>query len=267
MIANAVRYLKLDQPSTRTGILLICLVSFIWALMEVVTQLAAVEYSLYQVVWVRYLTHILFMVIVFAPRHGRALFATRRLGLQLLRALMMLVMPVSFILAVNYITVGNILSIFWLAPLMLIVLSMLLMKEAAPWPYWVIAVAGFLCIIVITHPNLSLNIMGVILSLAMGLSFSLYIALTRVLREETTLANLFYTAIGVLIPLSFRLPVFWKPLTLQGGFLMALVGLLGFALLWVLDKAMEKTSAAMVAPFLYTQMFWMIVLRLVEKFL
>ncbi len=263
MTAITSRLAKMD--STRMGILMICVVGFLWALMEIVTAYAAMNYSLYQVVWVRYATHLLFMLVVFTPRYGRKLFSTQKLGIQLVRALMMLVMPVSFILAVNYMSVGNILSVFWLAPMMIMGLSMWLLKEKAPWYIWLITIVGLGCVLFLTRPKAPMTTLGIVLALAMGLSFSLYVVMTRLLREESTLTNLFYTAVGVLVPLSFRLPTFWKPLTLQGGLLMAIVGLLGFALLWVLDKATEITSTAVTAPFLYSEMVFIVVLRLISR--
>lgn len=265
MSALASRLAKLDP--TLTGIVLIVVVSFIWALMEIITSYASQTYSLYQVVWVRYAVHLLFMLLVFAPRQGLRLVTTHRLGLQIGRGLMMLAMPVSFILAVDHMPTGNILSIFWLAPLMIMLLSLLLMKEGAAWYYWVLMLVGFGCILVITRPTGSGTVWGLILSLVMGLSFSLYVVMTRMLREEPTLTNLFYTAVSVLIPLAFKLPGVWRPLNLPGVLMMAAIGMLGFALLWVLDKAMEMTSAAVVAPFIYSQMAWTIILRLVLRVL
>jgi hypothetical protein len=49
--------------------------------------------------------------------------------------------------------------------------------------------------------------------------------------------------------------------------MMALVGLLGFVLLWVMDKALDMTSSAVVAPFLYSQIFWIIVLEVILRFI
>ena len=251
----------------RTGIVLICLVSFLWALMEIVIEHIPGGYSLYQVVWVRYATHLLFMLVIIAPRHARDLITTRHPGLQILRALMMLVMPVSFILASEYINVGTILSVFWLSPLIIIGLSMLLLRENVSWQYWLASIIGFVYAVVLYHSRGAITATGIMLSLAMSLSFSLYVVMTRMLREETTSANLFYTALGVLVPLSFQLPAFWKPLTLQSALMMALVGMLGFILLWVLDKASDMTSSAALAPFLFTQVLWMVVLDLIIKIL
>lgn len=250
---------------TYTGIFLICLVSFIWALMEILTAAAAVDYSLYQVVWVRYAVHLVFMLLVFAPRRGLRLFATRRPGLQILRALMMLVMPVSFILAAPSMPVENILGIFWLAPLMIVLLSMALLKERPAWHTWALIAAGLVVVLALLRPSGAFEPRGILLSLAMGLSFSLYLVMTRILRHEATLTSLFYTAAGVLVPLSLQMPAVWRPLDLHGALLMALIGLLGFGLLWLLDKTFEISSAAVVAPFLYSQMFWMIVLRIAAR--
>ena len=266
MTTFALKDAKADSVR-RTGIVLICLVSFLWALMEIVIQHIPGGYSLYQVVWVRYATHLLLMLVILAPRHARKLITTRNPGLQILRALMMLVMPVSFILASEYMKVGTILSVFWLSPLIIIVLSMLLLRENVAWQYWLISILGFVCAVILYHPRGATTATGITLSLAMGLSFSLYVVMTRMLRQESTSANLFYTALGVFVPLSFRLPAFWKPLAFQSGLMMALVGLLGFILLWVLDKASDMTSSATLAPFLFTQVLWMAVLDLILRIL
>jgi drug/metabolite transporter (DMT)-like permease len=240
---------------------LILLVSFLWALMEIVAQHAAAGHSLLQVVWVRYAAHVLLMLAVFGPRHGRELVHTERPVLQLARALMMLVMPVSFLLASREMSARTVLSIFWLAPQIVMVLSMILLRESASWRSWAVGIAGLGCIVLLLQPQVPVTLRGTLLSLAMATSFALYIVLTRVLREESTVANLFYTAIGVLLPLSLWLPSFWSPLSLRGGLLMALVGCLGFALLWLLDLAMELISPAAVAPLFYAQVFWSIILQ------
>ena len=267
MTAIASKLIKRD--ATRTSILLICMLGFLWAITEIIAQYTAVkyDYSLYEVIWVRYVTHLLFMIVVFGPRYGRKIVTTNHLGLQMLRASMMLIMPAAFIIGVNYMWAGDILSIFWLMPLMIIGLSMLVLKERASWPIWVLTLTGLVFTLILSHPRQPFSTIGVALSLVMGLSFSLYVVMTRMLREESTVTNLFYTAIGVLVPLSFWLPSFWKPLIRPAGLLMALVGLLGFALLWVMDKALELTPAATLAPFFYSEMLFIVVLKVITRIL
>lgn len=251
--------------TTVYSILLMGLVSFIWALMEVLLRFIPANYSIYQVIWGRYAAHILFMLLVFGPRYGAGLVHTRHLKLQIGRALMMLVMPVSFIWATNYMGVKNILAIFWLAPLMIVGLSRLLLHERVRWWGWLTVLAGSAVILLALRPNRDMTLAGILLAFAMTLSFSLYLVMTPMLRHDHRLTNLFYTAVGVLIPLSFGLPFFEHNLALKPNLLIAGVGLLGFLLLFTLDKALEMTPPSILAPFLFAQPVFMIILIYLVK--
>ena len=250
------------RVSLTTGsVVWVCLASLVWALMEVIVQHIPSEYPIYQIVWVRYGVHLVFMLAVFGRAQGKALFSTTRLGLQVLRALMMLIMPISFIIATNYMSVSTIVSIFWLAPLMIVGFSRVLLGENVSWASWIASIAGLVIVVILFNPSRNLSGTGVLLSLAAALSFSLYIVMTKMLQAESIFTNLFYTALGVFIPLSLGLSSFWQPLTLRAAFMMSSLGLLGFLLLWMLDKALDVASPSALAPFLFTQAFFMIVLE------
>jgi drug/metabolite transporter (DMT)-like permease len=246
---------------TAGSVVLICMASLIWALMEIIVQHIPGRYPIYQIVWVRYGVHLLFMLAVFGRAQGKKLLSTNRLGLQILRALMMLVMPISFIVATNTMSVSNIVSLFWLAPLLIIVFSRVLLGESVSWASWGLAVAGWVVVIALVGPNQNISGSGVLLALAAAVSFSLYVVMTKMLQGESVLTNLFYTALGVFIPLSLAVASFWQPLTLRAAFMMSSLGLLGFLLLWMLDKALDAASPSALAPFLFTQTFFMIALE------
>ncbi len=176
---------KITNLNSRTlGILLICCVCFLWGFLEVLVQHIPGGYSIYQIVWMRYATHLVFMLLVFGRRQGIGLISTKRLGLQLSRSVMMLIMPVSYVIARNYISAPDILSIFWLLPLMILVLSIFMLNERVSWLYWAFAVAGSIFLAVLLHPDMNVNGSGILLAILMGLSFSLYVVMTRMLREE-----------------------------------------------------------------------------------
>lgn len=245
--------------------LLMTLASLAWAAMEMVVQHVSGEYSLYEVVWMRYGTHLLLMVLIFGPLHGMKLIRTKRVGLQASRAVMMLIMPTSFILATDYMSARNIMTIFWLNPTLITALAMLLLRERVSWTSWIMPIAGFLAMAVLIHPTRNLSITGILLSLAMSLSFSLYPVMTRMLQGESILTNLFYTALGVFVPLSFALPGFWRPLTLEAALMMSLVGLLGLVVLWLLERALDLAAASTLAPIFFLEPVFMIILRLVVR--
>ncbi len=200
---------KITSLNSKTvGILLICGVSFLWGFLEVLVQHIPGGYSIYQIVWFRYATHLLFMLLIFAPRQGLKLIKTKRLGLQLSRSFMMLIMPVSYVIATKYMSARDVLAVFWLLPMMIIILAIFLLRERVSWIHWVAAITGSAILALLLRPNLHVTGLGLLLAFVMGLSFSLYIVMTRMLREESRLTNLFYTGLGVVLPLSFALAFF-----------------------------------------------------------
>ncbi|HET9914976.1 MAG TPA: EamA family transporter, partial [Anaerolineales bacterium] len=161
---------KITNLNPKTlGIILICGVSFLWGFLEVLVQHIPGRYSIYQIVWFRYATHLLFMLLVFSPRQGIKLIKTKQLGLQLSRSVMMLIMPVSYVMATKYMSARDILAVFWLLPVMIIILAIFLLRERVSWFYWVSAIAGSIVLALLLHPNLHVTALGLLLAFLMGL--------------------------------------------------------------------------------------------------
>jgi len=243
------------RSETRRAVLvagLLGLFVLLWSVAEWLPTLLTPGYSLYQVVWMRYGTHILVMLLALAPRHGRALFRTQRLGLQLGRGLLMLVMPASYILSLDRARGGDVMAVFWLVPILILVFAALVQGDRARWPLWGAAAATTLGAQLILRPTTSGA--AAIFGLGMALSFSLYVVLTRSLRDEPTMVNLFYSAVAVFVPLTLAMPAVWQPLTARDAIVMAGVGLVGLVVLWALDKACELVSATVFGPLFALQL-------------
>jgi drug/metabolite transporter (DMT)-like permease len=95
---------------------------------------------------------------------------------------------------------------------------------------------------------------GLALTFVMAATFGLYVVLTAELdRTESFLTNLFYSALGVFVPLTLALPLWWQPLTsraLAGG---AVVGILGWLTLAAMDLALRRDRPSRLAIFLFSQ--------------
>jgi drug/metabolite transporter (DMT)-like permease len=240
------------------AIAMMCASVFLWAAIETIGSYIPAAYSPYQTVWALYATHLLFMMAVLGPRYQTKLVYTKRLGMQLLRSLLMLGMPVFFILAAQRMPLKDVLSIFWVSPMMVIAFSALL-GERVSLTYWAAVIGGFAGVLIVSRPDGGVLQLAV-LPLGMALCFSLYQVMTRMMRAEDTLPSLFYTAGGVFVLLSFGMPSFWQTPTLESALLMVSIGLVGFLGLFTLDKACEMAPASIVAPFAYTQPIWIIIL-------
>lgn len=225
-----------------------------WALVEALAGGVLQRYSPYQVVWTRYAVHLLLMLAVWGLRDPGRLWRTSRPGYQLSRSLLMLAMPASWIMATSQgVPAGTLMTVFWLSPLAIMLLGWWLLLERPPGWLWLAAGLGFVgaCL---THDIVPPSSIGdLLLPATMGLSFSLYVVMTRSLRNENVLTNLFYTALGVFLALTPAMGWLWRWPTPGDALVMATVGVLGFVALWLLDRAAATAPVCLTAPLNFLQ--------------
>ena len=245
---------------TLQGIAWMAASSVLWTLIEALGRQVPRGYSPYQTVWVRYATHLVVMLAILGPWRGAELVRTRRPGLQILRSLLMLGMPVCFIVAVGRLSAAETWSIFWVSPVLVALLSRWWLGERSGLRHWAAAAAALLgaSLILGTGPGALRG--AAVLPLGMAACFSVYVVMTRAMREETTTATLFYTALFVLVPLSVGLPAFWHALRWEAALPMAAIGVAGLFGLLALDRALHLAPASVVAPFAALQAVWTLLL-------
>jgi len=78
---------------------LMCAGVAMFPFMHAAVKLLCVHYPVAQIVWARFTVHLLVMLIVFLPRYGLRLLATRRPCVQIARSLLMLVSNLVFVFA------------------------------------------------------------------------------------------------------------------------------------------------------------------------
>ena len=83
---------------------------------------------------------------------------------------------------------------------MSMLMALFLLGEHISVPCWVSAVIGLLGVFCILGPDKSLLSWSIIFPFGMAFCYSLYVIMTRLLRTERTVTNLFYTAIVVFLP-------------------------------------------------------------------
>lgn len=256
-----VRQIQSSQ-AIRAGMLYIVVGALLWAVVESIGVLLVDDQHPLQVVWVRYATHLSLLLAVFAPRRGVTVVRAAHPRLQVARGLLMLLMPLCFLAAVRLTTPADVLSVFWITPLLTMALATWLLRERVGVWRWPLVVGGWAGTLLLMHPDAGALGLGALPALGMALCISLYLVLTRLLRDESTLTNLVFTAACVLVPLSLVLPAFWSGPTARTIVLMAAIGLFGLGALYAFDRAVELAPVSMVVPMLYTQPVWLAVIAL-----
>jgi len=243
----------------RSAMLLLALFALAWAVVEgVFGARLQLHYSLMQVVWCRYAVHLACLGLLVGWRAPSRLWRTRRLGFQLSRSLLMLVMPASFALSLAAgDRPGTVWALFWVAPLMILGFARLALGERVPRWVWAVAAIGSGVAAVMAEPALPRSLAGAVLPIVMALSFSIYVVMTRALRDEPVQANLFFTALGVFALLTPLMPFVWVMPNLHDAALLAGIGIVGLLALWALDRACERAPVAQVAPTLHVHLLCM----------
>jgi drug/metabolite transporter (DMT)-like permease len=237
----------------RTGLLAMVAAMLLWPIIEAIGGTLLVAMPPLELVWLRYFFHLSFMLLVVSPRRPVALFRTRYPARQVGRSLLMLTMPWCWILAAGRVPISVVMAIFWTTPVFAVAAAAILLRERVRPSTIVLLGMGYCAAIFVLHPVLPHSRGGVLLALGMSLSFAVYLVGTRWLRREPMQVNLFHSALSVFVVLTFAMPFIWRrpdPAALGTALV---IGLLGYALLWCLDRAVHHAAVAVVAPLAFIQ--------------
>ncbi len=238
---------------SRVAVLAMALAMLLWTFIEIVGGVALASMPPLELIWLRYLIHLTLMLLVVGRSDPMRLVRTdyplRHVG----RSLLMLGMPLCWVLAARYLPMPTLLSIFWTVPIIAVLLAAILLRERVPQRTVVPLGVGYLGIVGVLRPSAPHSGIGVLLALGMCGCFALYLVGTRWLRRESTQVNLFHSAFSVFVTLSFVMPFIWRWPSAAAVLPVILIGVLGYVLLWFIDRATHLASVATIAPIAFLQ--------------
>ena len=82
-----------------------------------------------QVVWARYVGHLLLMLIVLWPKYGKSIFRANILSMQIVRSIILLLDTALFFYGLTLIGLAEATAIFFTVPALVIMLSILFLQE------------------------------------------------------------------------------------------------------------------------------------------
>lgn len=262
------QFSRIDEDNRRNWsralILLICATLF-WFALEV-TFATLRQYSIVQIVWTRYCVHLFCMLILLGPQRALRHARTEKARLQIGRGTLMIIMPILGVAAITRVRVAEFMTVFWLLPLLVMVIAQFFTGRRIHLRYWAVSIMAYLGVLVIFRPGPELFNREVLFALGSGSSFSLYIVLTHRLQEtQSLITNLLYTALVVICPLTLVVPYFWQTPSLIDGTKMFMMGVLGLATLWCLEKALELSQPVDLAPVLFLFPLWRVFVRVLSS--
>lgn len=190
---------------------------------------------------------------------GFGLLGTRHPALQILRGLLLTGSTILNFIAIMYLQLAQTAAIFFTIPLWVCALSVPLLGEHVGWRRWVAVAIGFGGVLVIMRPGTSDFHWAMLLSIGSAFCGSIYNIVTRKVgardRAET---SLFYVSSIGMLAAAAPLPWLWQMPQGAQWLMLAFMGLAGSAGHFMLIQAHRLAPASALAPFMYTQIIWMI---------
>ncbi len=253
-----------DNP--RLGIYLMVATTFVFAMQDGISRHLAGEYNVFMVVMIRYWFFAAFVITVASRQAGgiRAAARTEQPVLQAVRGLLLAteicVMVAAFIL------LGLVEShaIFACYPLLVAALSGPILGEKVGWRRWTAIGIGFVGILVILRPGVTVFSIEALVPLCSATMFALYNLLTRyAARKDRAATSFFWTGTTGAVVMTCVGIWFWEPMTPPDWAWMALLCVTGATGHFLLIKTYEVAEASAVQPFAYLQLVFASLLGLI----
>jgi drug/metabolite transporter (DMT)-like permease len=249
-----------DPRHRRIGFALVTAATLCFSVIDVSAKWLVQTLPVAEVVWLRFLTHVVLMGALLAPTRAAALVRVVSWKLQGLRALMMLAMTALNFAALRHLQLAEVSAIQFSAPILIAVLSALFLSERLDARRWLAVLAGFAGVLLIVRPGAASFHPAIGLALLNALIYAAFNLLTRrMAASETPESMQWLSALGSVIAISpFALAVWQWPQGLLNWAVIGACGLAGGLGHLLMAHAHRHASAAVLGPFLYQQILYMV---------
>ena len=267
------------------GISFIIVACFCFTTQDMAIKLISGNYALHQIILIRSIIAILFILLVFVPIDGGFKYLlTKQLGLHLIRGFGLVISNLCYFTALVTVPLGEAKAIFFVAPLLITALSVFLIREEVGLSSWIVVLVGFFGVIIILRPGFEEFNPGYILPLVAALTYALVQILTGKMGENEKASSMAFYIQLIFIVVSSLFGLFFgdghladpshpiinylfRPWTIPSwvdGMIMIGIGLLSGVGAYFISQAYRISKGSVVAPFEYVALplaiFWSITL-------
>lgn len=275
---------ELFAPADTTrGILYLCIGLFIFSIQDIIIKWLSASLPVHEIVFIRGLVASPLIFLYVHYDSGYATLTTRRPWLHAIRAVAMFVSYMSYYLALASVPLTTVVSLFFVAPLMITALAIPILGERVGWRRWLGVAVGLCGVLIILRPGFTSVPPAALLAILSAFTYSIAQLVGRRLGATDSASVMsFYMAIAFVYlggamglalgdgqyadaanpSLEFLLRAWTMPPAFAFALLVAtgVISAIGFVLL---TQAYRIGEANKVAPFEYTVMIWATLLSFV----
>ncbi|MDC0057204.1 DMT family transporter [Alphaproteobacteria bacterium] len=250
-----------SKPNEFVGILFAIFAYFSFSILDAFQKTAIIHHSIFQLLFIKYI-FILFLSCCEVQRKKNYKFwKTNNIKLQILRGFLSIMESGCFVLSFRYLSLADVHSVGSLTPIIVVILSALILKETVSPKTWIAIFVGFVGVLIILRPGLSIFDIKSLLPLVAAFFLGLYQVVTRKVSEnDSAETSLFYNSVIGLSAMSILAFIYWQPINFISYFLFISIGLFFSIGMYFQIIALSKARASVIQPFHYTLIFWSIIL-------
>ena len=243
------------------GILFAILAYFSFSLLDATQKTLVIYYSVFQLLLIKYFFVLTLSLIESKRKKNISFYKSKNIKMQIFRSVLSVLESGFFVLSFKYLSLADAHSVGSLAPVIVVALSAIILKEKVSTKTWIAIFIGFIGVLIILRPTSSIFDPKALLPLVAAFVLGLYQIITKkVSEQDPTEVSLFYTSIIGIITMSFLAPSFWKPIDSSSYILFLAIGVFFSLGIYLQIIALSKARASIIQPFHYTLIFWAIIL-------
>ena len=246
---------------TYIGIIFAILANFSFSLLDTISKTLVIYYSIIQILLIKYFFILILSFFESYRKKNLNFFKTKNIYLQFARSILSILEAGCFVLSFRYLSLADTHSIAALTPVIVVALSAIFLRETVNLNTWIGIFFGFLGVLIIMRPGLTIFDPKSLIPLAAAFFLSCYQIVTRKVSEyDSTETSLFYTSIIGIIIMLILISNYWLPLSNFSYLLFVGVGLFFSLGIYFQIIALSFTKASIIQPFHYTLILWAIIL-------
>ena len=243
------------------GILFAIFAFFSFSLLDATQKTLVIYYSVFQLLLIKYFFVLLLSLIESRRKKNISFYKSKNIKMQIFRSVLSVLESGFFVLSFKYLSLADAHSVGSLAPVIVVALSAIILKERVSTKTWIAIFIGFIGVLIILRPTSSIFDSKALLPLAAAFLLGLYQIITKKVSEyDPTEVSLFYTSVVGITIMSFLASSFWKPIDSSSYILFLAIGVFFSLGIYLQIVALSKARASIIQPFHYTLIFWAIIL-------
>jgi drug/metabolite transporter (DMT)-like permease len=227
-----------------------------FSVLNAISKTLTQHYPVVQVIWARYVFAFIFMMALFLPRSGLALFRWHNVGSQVVRGLLLFFSSFLYFHGIVYLPLATAASISLTSPLIVTALSARFLGEPVGVRRWIAVCLGFVGAVIVVRPGHANFEWHSLLIVASTLCSAFYQLFSRRYGQaerpdaSATMATIVGTVVALpMLPFEWLTPAFgWD------WVLFVAIGICAGVGHYFLTIAYSQAPAATVAPFNYAQL-------------